>query len=601
MQESGESKKIELLEEERQLFEVLLGARDRQGKGTVLRVAGGWVRDKLLKRESNDIDIALDNQPGLDFASSLNDFLQGEGYETHRLAVITANPDQSKHIETAVVKVLGFDIDFVNLRSETYSEESRIPSIQFGSPAEDAERRDFTINALFYNIDTQMIEDYTKKGLSDLSLRIIRTPVNPLVTFRDDPLRILRAIRFSSRYAFSFDGALVGAARNSEIHETLKHKVSRERIYKELKPMICQEANNAARPLLAIASLYYLGIFGIVFCIPTLPEMTMEEGSATQTANVFRLSAQQQAESVQAIAARWEANSFETCLWYGVLRSWRQNESKSTEDMDVCHVGDESARSTSQHIASPPTSVTVEELVATSSETTLGFSRVMYLASAMNGLRPLFTVDKKKMTRVPQVILRDGLKTDIDTMRTVQAVHDSITQFQSLQRNLHANGKDTFEISREEAGLLLRTVRELWEEVLWLACADELVQSQDLCMYKQWRAHISCKDTKMPDSVHDWSDILFNIDVQEPAAALVSRYAELAAAIRATGLDGSWHLKPLMDGKTLMTKLPGLKKGPLIGKIMDAQLRWQLRHGPQGTEEDCIAYLASVILQHRDT
>ena len=64
------------------------------------RVAGGWVRDKLLKRESNDIDIALDNQSGVEFASSLNDFLQSEGYETHRLAVITANPDQSKHIET---------------------------------------------------------------------------------------------------------------------------------------------------------------------------------------------------------------------------------------------------------------------------------------------------------------------------------------------------------------------------------------------------------------------------------------------------------------------------------------------------------------------
>ncbi len=597
---------IEVSAEERLLFEVLLGARDKQGKGTVLRVAGGWVRDKLLRRESNDIDIALDNQSGVDFASSLNDFLQGEGYETHRLAVITANPDQSKHIETAVVKVLGFDIDFVNLRSETYSEESRIPSIQFGSPAEDAERRDFTVNALFYNLDTSVVEDFTGKGLPDLSACIIRTPMDPLITFRDDPLRVLRAIRFSSRYAFSFDGALVSAARHSDIHQALTHKVSRERVYKELKPMICGEANIAARPLLAIASLYYLGIFGIVFAMPTLSNLTTEEAAASAlTTNVFSsslLPAPQQAEAVQGVLHKWEAYSFETCLWFGVLRSWRQRRGDDRADMDVDDPADVDAHVGADlgEMAPPPTVVSVSELAACS-DATWGYSRVMYLASATSGLRSLITVDKKRVSRVTQVILRDSLKTDIDTMRAVQAVHDSVVQFQRLKRSLHTNGKDAAELSREEAGLVLRTVREMWQETLWLACADELAQSQGLSMYNQWLAHIVCKDKEPTDSVHCWKDILFDVAVADSVASVVSRYAGLVAAIRATGLDGCWNMKPLLDGNALMRDLPGLKKGPLMGKIMDAQLRWQLREGPEGTAEACTAYLASVLLQHQST
>mgnify|MGYP000370689230 CR=1 FL=1 len=169
---------IILSNEERELFKVLLGSRDNQGRRTVLRVAGGWVRDKILGRESDDVDIALDDQSGIEFASHLNAYLESLGFETHKLAVITANPDQSKHIETAVVRVMGFSIDLVNLRSETYSEDSRIPTIQFGTPAEDAERRDFTVNALFYNLDTGAVEDFTNLGLTDLAAGIIRTPVD---------------------------------------------------------------------------------------------------------------------------------------------------------------------------------------------------------------------------------------------------------------------------------------------------------------------------------------------------------------------------------------------------------------------------------------
>ena len=145
-------------ERERQLFSILLQSTLYQGSSSngcsssnnstsspsVLRVAGGWVRDKMLGKESHDIDIAIDNQSGVQFATNLNAYLASIGEEVRTLAVIQANPDQSKHLETANVRVLGFEIDCVNLRSESYTEDNRIPTIAIGTAFEDAQRRDFT-------------------------------------------------------------------------------------------------------------------------------------------------------------------------------------------------------------------------------------------------------------------------------------------------------------------------------------------------------------------------------------------------------------------------------------------------------------------------
>jgi tRNA nucleotidyltransferase/poly(A) polymerase len=193
---------------------------------TVLRVAGGWVRDKLLGRESHDIDIAINNQSGVDFATTLNEYLKSIGEEVRTLAVIQANPDQSKHLETANVRVLGFEVDCVNLRTETYTDESgRIPTMCHGTAQEDALRRDFTINALFYNLNTGAVEDLTGMGLADLAKGVVRTPIDPNVTFKDDPLRVLRALRFASRFNFSLDSDLAQAASSPEVKAALIAKV----------------------------------------------------------------------------------------------------------------------------------------------------------------------------------------------------------------------------------------------------------------------------------------------------------------------------------------------------------------------------------------
>lgn len=216
------SNSIELNETEEKLFSELLESSKSAGlQQTTLRCAGGWVRDKLMGRESLDIDIALDNMLGKEFADTVNQYLESHGQKTHSVAVIMSNPDQSKHLETARMKIRGLWIDLVNLRSEQYAHNSRIPTMTFGTPEQDAFRRDFTINSLFYNINTGSVEDFTGRGIEDMKQGIIRTPLPAKETFLDDPLRVLRAIRFASRFGFSLDESLVEAARDDTVRDDL--------------------------------------------------------------------------------------------------------------------------------------------------------------------------------------------------------------------------------------------------------------------------------------------------------------------------------------------------------------------------------------------
>ena len=114
---------------------------------------------QLMGKESNDIDIALDDLYGEQFAKLLNDQLYPQG--SKKFGVIKSNSEKSKHLETAAIRVHGTFIDLVNLRSEKYTEDSRVPTIDIGTPEEDAFRRDLTINALFYNINNSTVEDFT--------------------------------------------------------------------------------------------------------------------------------------------------------------------------------------------------------------------------------------------------------------------------------------------------------------------------------------------------------------------------------------------------------------------------------------------------------
>ncbi|KAI3983244.1 hypothetical protein MKX01_013311 [Papaver californicum] len=248
---------IEITDTEEQVFDRLTQVVHHYNLQTQLRVAGGWVRDKLLGKQSVDIDIALDNMMGEDFCQKVNEYSLFLGEKRQKIDIVESNPDKSKHLKTAVMEVFGIKVDFVNLRSEMYNQNSRIPRVEFGSPGEDAFRRDLTINSLFYNIKE----------------KIIVTPLPPMVTFLDDPLRVFRAIRFAARFSFILDDGLREAAANEEVRNAIAGKISRERIGHEINLML-----SGNRPVQAMMDICNLQLFWVVFAIPDNSEPVVPEG-----------------------------------------------------------------------------------------------------------------------------------------------------------------------------------------------------------------------------------------------------------------------------------------------------------------------------------
>lgn len=221
------------------------GERRGEWQGLVLRFAGGWVRDLILGIRSNDIDVALSSTTGVQFVTTLKAFVDEcsnlESYglsedDLGRIYIVAANPEKSKQLETAAMELKGQDLDFVNLRKEVYDPQSRTPRMEFGTAKEDALRRDATINALFYNLHSQMVEDFTT-GIQDMGNKLIRTPLDPQQTFTDDPLRVLRLIRFASRLDFAIDSDTRIWMGDETIREAFLSKISRERVDQEITKM----------------------------------------------------------------------------------------------------------------------------------------------------------------------------------------------------------------------------------------------------------------------------------------------------------------------------------------------------------------------------
>ncbi|TVU15639.1 hypothetical protein EJB05_39171, partial [Eragrostis curvula] len=254
---------VKLTEKEERIFQRLLDVVRHFGLGTQLRVAGGWVRDKLLGKDPADIDIALDNMTGQNFCEKVNEYSELMGEEQKKIGVIQRNPDQSKHLETSRMQIFNIEIDFVNLRSEKYAENSRIPTVELGTVKEDAYRRDLTINSLFFNINNNSVEDLTGRGINDLKKGLIVTPLPAKATFLDDPLRVLRAIRFAARFNFILAEDLKEAASDEKVKSKLGSKISRERIGDEIKLMM-----SGKHPVKAMHYIRDLALFDAVFTLP---------------------------------------------------------------------------------------------------------------------------------------------------------------------------------------------------------------------------------------------------------------------------------------------------------------------------------------------
>jgi tRNA nucleotidyltransferase/poly(A) polymerase len=250
---------LDLTTEEQSLLRLIKEVRDRYSPGTTVRIAGGWVRDKLAygrETPSRDVDLVLSDISGEEFADMVCQYIEeinnGEHGEDVAIEVQRGSgKGKSKaadRLKNANLMINGFDVDFCRLRYEKYTEDSRIPSdIRAATIVEDAWRRDLTINSLYYNLNTDTVEDWTERGLADLVMQTIATPKRPLPTLLEDPTRILRAIRFAGQMSFDVSPALLAAARDERVRDALRKKVSRDAIGGAIDDMFGVRARDPSR------------------------------------------------------------------------------------------------------------------------------------------------------------------------------------------------------------------------------------------------------------------------------------------------------------------------------------------------------------------
>ncbi|PHR14696.1 MAG: tRNA nucleotidyltransferase [Aequorivita sp.] len=217
---------------------------------------GGYVRDFLLKRgEAKDIDIVAVGS-GIELAQEVSRLLPGKP----KVSVF-------KTYGTAMLKSGGIELEFVGARKESYSEESRNPAVENGTLEDDQNRRDFTINALALSLNDENYGELLDpfNGVEDLQKKIIRTPLDPDVTYSDDPLRMLRAIRFATQLDFIIEkDSLDAITRNAKRIKI----ISKERIVDELNKILLADV-----PSKGFALLHKTGLLPFI-----LPELVALQG-----------------------------------------------------------------------------------------------------------------------------------------------------------------------------------------------------------------------------------------------------------------------------------------------------------------------------------
>ena len=190
-------------------------------------VIGGYVRDQILKRETKDIDIVT----------------LGSGIELAKKTakVLNCSPVKIfKNFGTAMINVGEIEVQFVGARKESYRKNSRNPVVEDGTIEEDQNRRDFTINALAISLNKKDYGEFIDpfNGTQDLNEKVLKTPLDPDITFSDDPLRMMRAIRFSSQLDFNIESSTLKAIQKNADRISI---VAQERITEELNKIILSD------------------------------------------------------------------------------------------------------------------------------------------------------------------------------------------------------------------------------------------------------------------------------------------------------------------------------------------------------------------------
>ena len=251
---------------DKELFVLNKVAHAAMELGVECYLIGGFVRDKIIGRKTKDADIVCVGD-GIELAKAVAKRFKPEpkfsyfkNFGTAHLKIdFTRHSDSSKNLPTGMDLGGAFDLEFVGARKESYRYHSRKPDVSAGTLKDDQDRRDFTINALAISLNAKdygtLIDPFG--GRNDITGRIIRTPLDPLQTFSDDPLRMMRAIRFASQLGFTIEEKTYLAIR--EDADRIKI-VSQERITDELVKII-----DSPVPSIGFDLLYQTGLLHIIF------------------------------------------------------------------------------------------------------------------------------------------------------------------------------------------------------------------------------------------------------------------------------------------------------------------------------------------------
>eukprot|EP00559_Dactyliosolen_fragilissimus_P004824 CAMPEP_0184867300 /NCGR_PEP_ID=MMETSP0580-20130426/25894_1 /TAXON_ID=1118495 /ORGANISM="Dactyliosolen fragilissimus" /LENGTH=848 /DNA_ID=CAMNT_0027367493 /DNA_START=275 /DNA_END=2821 /DNA_ORIENTATION=+ len=635
---------IPLTKEESELFKLLAKVVSEKNMASTLRVAGGWVRDKLLSTEefsrssslySNqiiptkkgrqnsagnverltskfkgpsmgrkgskvigsaittlvdendlpvDIDIALDDMLGREFADHLNEWLSTHGRKTVSVGVVLKNPERSKHLETATMKVGKFWIDFVNLRAEEYTEDSRIPDLmRIGTAEEDAYRRDLTINSLFYNINTRCIEDFTGKGLDDLKSGTVCTPLPPLTTLLDDPLRVLRSVRFAARLRFTMEKSLMDAAKDKRVHVALAQKVARERIGSEVDLML-----RSQDPVGAMRLLNNLNLVNTVFPIEQILNTEMPN-TKFSSKDIFE-------KGLKILSTTHDH-----------LCDCKQNTPTWCDKKEV-----------NQFLTNG-----VHEVVLMDDEET---RRKLWYASF---LKPLFDHEnlfyhqikairkgKKANRSIISKLLVDDLKRPVRDAEAVERIMRAADDFTKLVEDsggdlyattiLLAEIRVVYHGGNDDSGTITCHMgqssvnSETEDDPMWLYAMEfRLLVSKVLeKVGPLWRAALILSLSEHLSSIED-DDLSYTIEGDvfqetrlEMREGVIQKYDTFAASLLRLGLIGIWSQQPLINGKELISQsiLPNIPKGPAFRDVMDEQTNWIISH-PGGSKEALISHM----------
>jgi len=237
------------------IFKVISELADKINQETY--VIGGFVRDLILNRPSPDIDVVT----------------IGSGIHLAEMVAKKLGPNIQvsvfKNFGTAMLKYQSLEVEFVGARKESYHEDSRKPIVEDGTLEEDQNRRDFTINALAICLNSdrfgELIDPFG--GIQDIENKILRTPLEPGITFSDDPLRMMRAIRFASQLGFTIEAKTLEAI---SLNKKRIHIISKERIGEELNKIIL-----SSKPSVGFKLLDKTGLLELIF--PELHRMKGRE------------------------------------------------------------------------------------------------------------------------------------------------------------------------------------------------------------------------------------------------------------------------------------------------------------------------------------